>query len=412
MSMLLHLSNKIKYMDVLSEPPRLKRSKEDKYKTFIGGLFTVLVVLTSLTGTIFFGMELILKRKPAIVTADKQFKDVGPFEISNEQLNVLLKISDAKFSDLTDPRALQIRAFQQYVETNTSTGEIIIEKFTEVNIDICSKYYSNNSQFTGEDISSPLESTFCLDPSQKKIIRNFWGSQYYNSFRINIEKCVNKTSDNNFNPNEEDYLTNKNCYPQEEIDKVFEGATMNIYTSTTLIDSFNYQNPSSIMLKEFYLSINNNLSLELVFSYTEIDYYTDKGLIFTSYNKEKLFYIEKPNINYYDGKSRGNKMLDFTFELRKLGQDQKRSYTKIQDVITNIGGIVKALMLVGHFVSQFFSIMQYEIDSFLYYYNLIVENSSNSHNSNGGCIDSFNKLFIKNFNSKISSIKIALILAI
>lgn len=375
MSML--FSKIIKKIDILSEPPNLKRSKEDTYKTFTGGLFTFLVFLTSLVGVTFFGLELILKQKPSIVNAEVQFDTVGPFEISQNDINVFFSVDGASYGEsIMDPRIVQVRAFLTNFEMSIDDdfGGIVWQNVTEVNIDVCSKYYNNVHQFSKNIHSIQLEYTYCLDPSQSKSIKNYWGSQYFSNLFISVEKCVNQTSDNFFNPINDNYPTNKNCYPQEVINKKFEGATMSAYISTTLIDSFNYENPSKIINKLLYFSLNNNLSQQVLLFYSEIDYYTDIGLVFTSYKKEKLFYIDKPSINYFEGQSRGNQILDLVFELKQLGNLHRRSYTKIQDVITNIGGIIKALLIIGNFVSQFFSKMQYEIDSYLQYNKILQKN--------------------------------------
>ena len=74
-------------------------------------------------------------------------------------------------------------------------------------------------------------------------------------------------------------------------------------------------------------------------------------------------------------------LFHFSLQGESLGTDFHRSYEKIQDIATKIGGIIKAIMIVGTFISKICSDVEFNLylSIFLEKYDMINQNKSRSN---------------------------------
>ena len=88
----------VKKADFLGEAPKLKVDGSSYFKTFIGGILSILLVILSCTGIIYFGKELYFKENPMVVQSIKDFDTVGPFTFGASSFDIYAAVTDENFN--------------------------------------------------------------------------------------------------------------------------------------------------------------------------------------------------------------------------------------------------------------------------------------------------------------------------
>ena len=153
--------------------------------------------------------------------------------------------------------------------------------------------------------------------------------------RINIYPCINNTENSN------------HCLPQNEIDYYLSSTYFSILAKDIGLNPFNYSFPVVTIFQDLYTTIDKSLLKEFIiyFGINEID--TDIGLFSNIIKKEiYLKYMKDFHsfffLNEEDYKS-GKEIL--TAEIR-LGDNihfQKRTYTKMSQVLSTTGGYMQVI---------------------------------------------------------------------
>ena len=109
-----------------------------------------------------------------------------------------------------------------------------------------------------------------------------------------------------------------------------------------------------------------------------MEFVTDSGFILQNLHTISTYFATDPRILYY-GK-RDPIIADIVIQSKPLGQKVKRSYIKFQDFLTKIGGLIKAITLLGSLIIQFTSNIEFYND---YINNLFLrEHAIQEHMSN------------------------------
>ena len=146
---------------------------------------------------------------------------------------------------------------------------------------------------------------------------------------------------------------------------------VNVYIASYLYNSNNLNKPLTRYFIYNWSFINLNLKQYLGSHFEQIFFLTDIGFLLedideiTKYDTSKLTYS-------FTNRVENDCFYNFGIEGNRLAQEFHRSYEKIQDVLTKIGGIIKALMIVGTFLAEVCSKIEYYI-----YLNLYLKNSNN-----------------------------------
>lgn len=326
--------------------PTLKIEGKDSYQTPFGGILNIFLIILSVLGTIYFGKELILKQEPQVVISLTEGHQVGPFEIRNSGFNILLSLELPNFTYYQDERIYFVNATYestQYYENNTITDVIL-----PLESGLCNKYFTDEEITNKFKTSLKLDTFYCVRPNQVSI-EGFWGNSIYKNIRISVFTCQNSTANN------------YNCLPEEEISRYINGGIISIYAANPFTNYNNLDTPITMRLADIFNSINIDLTFDYVFEIQSLEFNDDQGFMLQNIKETSFPSIESVKTLYY-GK-RGNLISNITVEGYPYGQKINRSYNKIQDILTRIGGLLKALSIIASFLSKIYSEFQFYSDS-------------------------------------------------
>ena len=324
--------------DFLGFQPSVHVNGERGFNTFFTGLLSIFLGIVAILTTLYFGSDLVFKSSSTVIQTSDSITSFGPYNFSNLDYHVMFAIEDQNFQYYVDPTVFYVSGAMTMIKNvpSNKTSEITQEfSVIPVNVDLCSKYYKD-SDIVEKNMVFPLDKYYCPDPNKATML-GYWGSDTYISFRISFNKCINTTENNS------------HCKPEEEIENAVQGAYIAYEMTSYKVDQRNFKNPLQRIFADNYNIINSKLSLEYAIGYRPFAIHSNDGLVLNDeYVHEGLDYQEKIFYKLNDG---SESFVSFTFEGTAITNIYYRSYTKLQTVVPQIGGFVKAVTMVASIIS-------------------------------------------------------------
>lgn len=328
--------------DFISPPPNLKIEGKESYKTAFGGFINILLTILSIVGTIYFGKKLFVKTDPVVVRSEMEGHQVGPFEVNNSGFNIFVAVEYPNMTYYVNERVF---TFNATYEVNKFLDDGSQEyTITPIDYDLCSKYYSKDEIDSGIDYYN----FFCVKPDTVTI-NGYWGAEIMTYLKIRLYKCFNTTENND------------HCLPEEEIVDYLQGGYLSMYTTNSFLDFNNETSPVTLKLSDWFNSINIDLTYDYVYNIKSLLFQDDHGFLLENIQESEFPYYASPSILYYG--DRGGLLCTVIVQGYKYGERISRSYLKIQDVLTNIGGLLKAFSVIATFIITLSSNFEFYGDS-------------------------------------------------
>jgi len=320
---------------------------------------------------------------------ENSYEIINSQKIKNDYIDCnLLYKNNSTINDNRDQKNDKRIIFQQLVNNlNKSNYKCLNEKaeiyggsetnemsYLEINLNSCLDLFEFLSDITKKDIKIIAENVF---DNLQLITQKNNISKEINSFKLN-----NKELKNIFNINDKDgyfdsVINNRKICPfinlKENIEQIFDEKSdykkkKNIINSSififkyieTYFDVRSFSQLANYVMEEYKSNINNNLFKNIEFNLKKIEYFTDKGLILedfeiTSYSQ--LLKITEFSDNKISNIENTNKYLNplFNFKIKsnKIKDIYYRKYYKIQNLIAELGGLMKSFFIIAYILNYF-----------------------------------------------------------
>ena len=215
---------------------------------------------------------------------------------------------------------------------------------TPIRIDLCNNFYKDED-IIENNLRVPLDLFYCTEPNATSIMGN-WGAPTYVNLRVEFKKCHNTTMNKN------------HCKSPQEIDEVIQNGYLSLDFTNYNVNPKNFTQPLTRMWLNEYNLLNANSSLEYSINLLPMMFYSDSGLLFED---NKIFRGLYYDMRIFNRNTPSDYICSFNFQGNTGATVYLRSYVKIQTVLTQIGGFIKALMLAGYVISTLFSKNHYLI---------------------------------------------------
>ena len=393
----------IRRLDFLSPSITLYYKGDNTHSSIFSGILTIIVYSICLTFGIFYAIDFFKKANPQVCYYNRYVEDAGEFPVNSSSMFNFIQILDTEKNtpDIVDFDLIRIIGLQETVDfyqedndlskynhwiygpCNNSTDTegindlINFEHFTE---SACiRKYYNKNDKkyydTNDQNFKWPIILHGCSHPN-----RTFYG--------IIIEKCRNNTLK---------LLSDKRyCKPKEETIKYIRKSSVNFQLIDQFTDILNFSTP----YRKYFYSISNGLFEE---SYTTnhlnlnpSKLISDEGIFF-EYKKETLSYFFDLNEKITSSPGDSGIYVAFYFWMQNRMQYYERVYEKVQDVLSDVGGLCSIVLtiaeLINFFVNKYiclFDSQNYikEIEKSKIFYNNIIRFRAN---------DDFKKIINQNY---------------
>ena len=335
---------KIKEVDFLSHKVSLTiNDKGDTaYKTFIGGIISILTVLLSIICCSYFLIRM-FKREDLSLIVSSQI-DYYVNITDSHKLPFLFRLTDTNSIPYEEDEKLYYMTMSVWFggSNDSSLAPTATQYRHALNVSKCNLDIHFDSKFKElfKDIEN-LNTYYCIEPrNYSQTIYGFYGSYYpFSYYSFTMRYCSNTTQNNN------------SCYSISEIKEKFATPYLDLIFLDYTINSLNTKNVEQVSVRKERFELSAKLYKRIYLYLENIKYITDTGYIFTN-NKMNSFYkyiSSKVDTNVYD-----TPVIATLSVMNSINSSTyHRKYTKFQDYLATIGGIIKVISLLGNGLNYF-----------------------------------------------------------
>ena len=363
----------LKMCDVYAQPFTLNVSGYKKYKTSIGGFFSILTAILLIFFTIIFAKDMINHTNPKLVSYNKHIEKKQMPLISNQNFTVPLKLIYSKpqkdkngqnmtYVDIFNNDIITVKAIIQTrgIQTGTVTTNDIVP-LSKCRNDHINTFYN----LTDENTNLIKNEYFCLDifkpldiygsPFSSLDLKYMRLLFYANTTKLNEQYGKNKTS-KSLTKDEMDYLGLAVMAPSVGLFPLtFQG-----FVQSYSYDTENHEQPiKKIMgLSEFQVTLLDQT--RLLSSYKLGRSISDNDILFKNDSEEVSFFklLDVKTIILSRNPIQADGLLNF-FQVMIYIEDSIdiyiRSYIKIQEVIANTLSFGRIIMIILNLVNYFYN---------------------------------------------------------
>ena len=391
-----------KEIDFLSPPVTFYHKGSLSHSSVVSGLLSIFAFIIILTFGIFYSLDLIYHKNPTAFFFSRFTEDAGYFPANSSSFFhfISIKLDDTfnipegmdfgtfrivgiekYFTDYLKNRDLNHYDHWVYSKCEEEKDAKGLEKITKPDFftrSACIRKYFNSTTQTYYDIGNenfkwPKMAHGTYNPDNK----------FYN---IVVERCQDNTMKLIFG-------NDAKCRDNSEIDEILElGAVSHFYFIDQYIDVFNYKEP----VRKYFYRIENKIEKN-VYTTNHLNFnpsvlVSHNGVVFDKI-EEQMSYVYDRN-DAFVGKEAENIYMDYYLWLNNRMQYFERTYKKMQDVFSDIGGISKFITFVAIFINQFYNnyIIFYDTKILL---TTSLDTKENSNKNNKRRIEKNNMEFIR-----------------
>jgi len=380
--------------DFLGTAPNFKINSQSRYQTLFGGIISILTYMLILVAGGYFTDQLFNNKTKTITY------NIVP------SLNVIQNISNFPYMIMLqnnffypfDDQSRYYYIHSEIWETKqTKEGGNSVVKTTRnvVKHEYCdlNKHFGEYKEYFKN--VPYLEKHLCPVPGANNLtLYGVYGSNSdYSYFTHYISRCLNNTV---FNGN----VTN--CHEDAVIRKALENSFVSFKFLDMVLDHNDPINPGKFNLRSEALPVSSTIFKREWFVYRPVEYITDLGLVFEDYKNQSYFKVN-PVRETVDLRTQGSIPGSFAMVTSIMDSQYdsfSRSFMKAQQVLANLGGVIKGLAIIANIFTFIFVNEIYYFDLVKVLFDCSPEQNQNFSNDNQSQSELISK--ISNF-SRISN---------
>jgi hypothetical protein len=353
----------IKKLDYLSPPITFYYSGSLSHSSIVSGILSIFSFILIIVISIYFSRDLIQRKNPTAFYYNHFVDDSGIFPMNSSSLFHYISLQDAKNNhrdggvDFTIFRVIGIETFfTRYLNDSNlnNFNHWLYGPCKNINIEGL-KYLITNDYFEKSAciikyFSKEKQKYFDIDDFEFKWPSMAHGTYNSNSkfYSIFLEICKENTVNLILG---EDY----HCTNEEKLkERIGITSGAHLYYIDHYVDVLNYDNPNTKFINriENSIQLNNYPVNHLNFDPSLVK--THNGLIFDNIKYEKTYIYERNDVFTYET---GNSYV-YTVYYFWLSNNEKyyeRSYKRIQEVISNIGGINQVITTFAFILNKLYN---------------------------------------------------------
>ena len=340
--------NILKKFDIYAYNFNLHYKQETEFSTFCGIIFSISSITLMIIISISYSKKMIEGSNFSLVTNYIYSNDLNEIDLSSNP--IMFGLASFEETHEINPEYVTIRVDRNvHIPYKNENGIYTIKRTSHsINLEKCT-INSIGSYLNLYDKSNIEYSKFlCVKPNQNLKIKGHHGDLINESITLEIHliRCENSTDNNN------------HCKSKEEIDKYLENLYVILVYVSKNIDHYNVSNPIYDILRADSFAVTLNHVKRYYYFFANETYISDNGLILNSNKKYDLFTYHHTQFDFEEEEKQlfysKETLLEINFTCLELKTVYNRTYIKIQDVLSYLGGIFDIISTFFHFISQNF----------------------------------------------------------
>ena len=348
MELKLHYSN----FDMYSKKLGFYFQNHEKIGSYFGLFLSLVYIVVSLLLLFFQVLSLFKRNELNVYDSTIYAQEMPSIKVDKNLLYFAFGLEEPTTSKRFIDEGIYIPkvAFVEKVKIN---DELVTVKTTQLPLERCNvTNFGENYQhlFTKNE----LDNSYCLKNFTYEL--DFAGGYKYEKFnymRLRIYPCVNN-SNNNYS-----------CKPQSEIDDYLASGYFSILIKDFGLNPSNYSQPVVPTFQDLYTTIDKRIYRNYILNFGITEVHTDTGIINEKITKDRYFQYRKEiqtftfrdEQEYYKGKS----IILVQFKIDDAVIIQKRSYTKIAEIFSRIGGYMQLMNTVFLLVASVVNKLNFDL---------------------------------------------------
>ena len=316
--------------DIYSKQIGFFFNNRDKIGTNFGFFLTIIYIFISSFFFIFYLVDTVKRTNLNVYDFTTYSQDIPSASINPNTLYFAFGLEDPKASNRFIDETIYIPKLL-FFDREKINGEFITTNRIELESEPC-KEEKFGEEYKNLFTPGELNNSYCLKDFNLSLV----GGYKFNKFsylRIRIYPCINST--------ENDY----HCKPQDIIDNYIKGGYFSMLTKDVGLNPSNTSFPVIYTLQDLYTTIDKSMYRDFIIYYGITEIRSDMGLLFENletkkylqFRKEVQSFFFRDESEYYGGKA----MCSIDFRLDELVYIQKRTYSKMQEAFSIIGGYMQ-----------------------------------------------------------------------
>jgi hypothetical protein len=201
-----------------------------------------------------------------------------------------------------------------------------------------------------------LNTLYCFKDIDQSLIGHF-SYDYYSFFFISFFPCINTTENNN------------HCKSIEQIDYYLKSSFISFQIQDIELTPLNFSYPVMPRDQDIYITVGKNLFQEIHIYLQIVNIETDLEFLGLNYfyqvrtNKYLKFYSMNQMTNLIENNiyETGDSFCDVTIKLTDKVLTERRSYTKLIEVLRDVGGFMEVMLSLFKIICYFYSNILYQV---------------------------------------------------
>jgi len=279
----------IKKLDLFGISYNFQLDSQEKYKTFTGGVISVLFYLITIVLFVSFGSNMYNRRNPQ-VSFSSEITNYKKTQLSNKNFTLPFRVEDAVGIQVTNSSILyqEMLFYHREIQENGEWGLVSFEDNQTLLYRKCSEMTDTPEKQRSYNIS--LDAWYCVNFDNLTLGGN-WDGNFLYAFEIQTRLCGSK-SNQNLSENDGGSFA---CLEPKELKKKFRNDIYgpNLFFSYLYLESSpvmeNFEKPIQSYLVNNYEYLNMELLKSSVQIFKTVSMDNDKGWLFEEVEDENFF---------------------------------------------------------------------------------------------------------------------------
>ena len=341
----------LKNIDIFDKSFELYYKGKSKKSTYIGSIFTICYGVIYFSFFLYKILRMINKRDITFYDTTAHLEEIPQIDATNENFYGGFALEHPEtYDNFIDETIYYPKA---YYKIGRLEGDDWIWTIKEIELEKC-QLEKFGSTYKDKFKNKKLNNLYCFKNVNDKLLGHF-SYDYYSFYFIQLFPCRNTTE-------------NSKCQTREKMDYYLKSTFVSFQLQDIEITPLNYSHPVIGRDLDVYATVGKKLFQELHVLYQIVDIETDLDLLgfsdFQNVRTEKYLkynsLIQMTNILENDLYETGESFCNITIKLTEKVLTERRRYTKLIEVMRDVGGFMEVILSVFKIVSLFSTNILYE----------------------------------------------------
>ncbi|CAD8108698.1 unnamed protein product [Paramecium sonneborni] len=340
----------LKKVDMFSQPVLLLIKQEQGHKTLFGACLTLGLISFFLYLLIINLLDLRQGKNLNSLSAEIYHASPKQFKMNEQNFTLTFALQSSSFNTYIDESIYVVEA-----KIQTKTTKILdnqkINEWTQQDLPLTTCVPELIRQVELQEYFSHLDlpTNYCIDWDRIKELNleGTFGSLVYSAILLEFKICNDLTK------------KSKECKSKDEIKKQLEQNYFSFQMSSYVVDVKNDNYPFLSKVEDTFTTISSKIFKEISFYMQPITVFTDVGLINEDYQVQNTLrykrHSEMIDLNESD------LIMNVVIRLDQIEQQYYRNYTKIQIIISQMGGLWQVFFIVAFLLQKPINILSYYV---------------------------------------------------